>query len=94
MLYFSEISHSVNYTQGQVHFDANGIRDVTELRVLQYRTDYVNKTPIFGDGRTQNALMLIDVAYVGENDNDSLVFFDGDKQRIWPSIKLYLCLIY
>ena len=86
MLYFSEISHFVNYMQGQVHFDVNGIRDVTELRVLQYRMDYVNKTPIIGDGRTQNALMLIDVAYLEENDNDGLVFFDADKQRIWPSI--------
>ena len=73
-------------SQGQVHFDANGIRDVVELRVLQYRTDYVNKTPILGDGRMQSVLMLIDVAYLGKNDNDSLVFFDGDKHGIWPSM--------
>jgi hypothetical protein len=34
----------------------------------------------------QNALMLIDVAYLGTNDNDSLVFFDGNKHGIWPSM--------
>jgi hypothetical protein len=34
----------------------------------------------------KNALMLIDVAYLGESDNDSLVFFDGDKHGIWPSM--------
>ena len=84
MLYYSEINYI--YMQGQVHFDANGIRDDTELRVLQYRTDYVNKSPIFRDGRMQNTLMLINVAYIVDNDNDSLVFFDGDKQRIWPSM--------
>ena len=73
-------------SQGQVHFDANGIRDVIELRVLQYRRDYVNKTPILGDGRKKNALILIDVAYLQTNDNDSLVFFDGDRRGIWPSM--------
>lgn len=81
-----------------MHFDANGIRDVAELRVLQYRRDYLNKTPIFGEGRTQNSLVLIDVAYLGDNDNDSLIFFDGDKHGIWPSMydahesNLYVCL--
>ena len=73
-------------SQGQVHFDANGIRDVVELRVLQYRTDYVNKTPILVDGRMKNALMLIDVAYLQTNYNDTLVFFDGDKHGIWPGM--------
>ena len=69
-----------------MHFDANGIRDVAELRVLQYRRDYLNKTSIFGDGRIQNSLMLIDVAYLGDTDNDSLVFKDGDRHGIWPSM--------
>ena len=32
--------------------------------------------------------MLIDVAYLGKSDNDSLVFFDGDKHGIWPSMIL------
>ena len=54
--------------------------------MLQYRTDYVNKTPITGDGRMQNTLMLLNVAYLGKNDNGSLVFFDGDKYEIWPSM--------
>ena len=45
----------------------------------------MNKTPILGDGRMQNTLMLIDVAYLGKNENDSLVFFDGNKLGIWPS---------
>ena len=56
--------------------------------MLQYRTDYVNKTPILGDGTMPTTLMLIDVAYLGKNDNDSLVFFDGDKHGIWPSMLL------
>ena len=62
--------------------------------MLQYRTDYVNKIPILGpDGTKQSTLMLIDVAYLGKNDNDSLVFLDGDKHGIWPSM-LQLCVLF
>ena len=56
--------------------------------MLQYRTDYVNKTPVLRDGTMPTTLMLIDVAYLGKNDNDSLVFFDGDEHGIWPSMLL------
>ena len=34
----------------------------------------------------QPTLMLIDVAYLGKNENDSLVFVNGDKHGIWPSM--------
>lgn len=71
-----------------MHFNANGIRDVADLRVLQYRRDYLNKTPTFGDREMQSALMLIDVAYLRENDSN-LIFFDGDKDGIWPSMYVW-----
>ena len=54
--------------------------------MLQYRRDYVNRTPILGAGMMQATLMLIDVAYLGKNRNDSLVFVNGDKHGIWPSM--------
>lgn len=73
--------------QGPVHFDGNGIRDITELRVLQYRTTYINGTPISGEGGliTPNGtrLKLIDVAYMSK-DNRSLEFLEGDRNSIWP----------
>ena len=68
--------------QGEVHFDENGIREATELNVLQYRRTYVNGTPILGEG--QNNLMLVKVAYVGKDDN--LQFVKGSKEDIWPGV--------
>lgn len=67
-----------------MHFDENGIRDVTELKVLQYRTAYMNGTPVFAEGSMKDSLTLIEVAYL--RDEDNLIIFEGDKQRIWPSI--------
>lgn len=69
--------------QGQVHFDHNGIRDVTELKVLQYRTAYLNGTPIYSEGSMTNTLMAIEVAKLGEKDR--LGFLDGNGKEIWPS---------
>ena len=65
---------------------------MTELRVLQYRTTYINGTSILGevDGNSSSSttldqrLRLVDVAYVGE-DGASLKLLDGN---IWPSKKV------
>lgn len=66
--------------QGEVHFNKNGIREVTELNVLQYRRTYINGTPILGGG--QSNLMLVKVAYVGGDEN--LQFVEGSNGDIWP----------
>lgn len=65
---------------GEVCFDDNGIRKVTELKVLQYRTTYINNTPILSEGLSN--LVLVEVAVV-END-DTLRFLEGTKRDIWP----------
>lgn len=74
--------------QGPVHFDENGICSVTELRVLQYRTNYVNGTPIdsVGEGSlptpvTSTRLKLIDVAHI-RNSDENLEFLAGDRNSI------------
>ena len=62
---------------------------MTELRVFQYRTTYVNGTPLpvaVDDNVSSSAsldqrLRLIEVAHVGE-DGASLEFLDD---KIWPS---------
>lgn len=69
--------------QGPVHFNQNGIRDVAELKVLQYRTSYLNGTVVRNGGSLSRRLMLVEVAYV-MNDTESLEFLDGDKSTIWP----------
>lgn len=70
--------------QGPVHFDENGIRNVAELRVLQYRKAYVNGTPIDDTTDLNNAtLELVEVAYVTRNESN-LEFLD-DNHSIWPS---------
>lgn len=69
------------------------MREAIELRVLQYRTDYINGTPIheLNDGVSFNAtsldqkLGLVEVAYVIGNNSD--LEFPGNYSRndIWPS---------
>ena len=78
-------------TQGPIHFDENGIRHVNahELRVLQYRTTYMNGTPIASE-RGQNTslsnrLKLVEVAHL---DNGSLKFPVGNKNSVWPGTLL------
>lgn len=60
---------------------------MTELRVLQYRTAYVNGTPTSSGERSMNTssrrLRLITVALV-EEDNKTLEFVEGNKYSIWP----------
>ena len=61
---------------------------MTELRVLQYRTTFINGTAILGDLVSSSAaldqkLRLIDIAYIEENET-SLKFLDGGKNDIWP----------
>ena len=55
---------------------------MNELRVLQYRTTYVNGTPIHHDGSLSQRLKFIDVAYV-ERENESLHFVIRSND-IWP----------
>lgn len=76
--------------QGPVQFDENGERKATDLRVLQYRTDYINGTTI-NESVSLNAtldqkLVLVDVAYVNESES-ALEFPDNYYTRdgIWPS---------
>ena len=73
--------------QGPVHFDENGIRNVTKLQVLQYRTTYVNGTPISHEGDLSYRLRLIAVAYIRE-DSESLEFVGKDKNGIWPGMQV------
>lgn len=81
----------MTHTQGPIYFDKNGIRDKIELRVLQYRTTYLNGTPILGDLGTSSAtldqrLRQIDVAYIEDEEKSSLKFLNGSSNDIWPSI--------
>jgi hypothetical protein len=81
--------------QGPVHFDNNGVRVMTELRMLQYRTTFINGTAILGDLTSSTAatldqkLRLIDIAYIEENET-SLNFLDGSKNDVWPGIDYQL----
>ena len=83
-IYYYNMSHFV--IQGPVHFDENGIRDVTELQVLQYRTTYVNGTPISHEGDLSYRLRPIAVAYI-RKDSESLEFVGKDKNGIWPGMR-------
>lgn len=89
----------LNNTQGPVHFDENGIRHVSRLRVLQYRTTYINGTSLLGDamdgeklsGLTlDNKLRLVDVAYIEDN-GTNLTFLVGSRSTIWPSQNINQC---
>ena len=66
-----------------MHFDGKGIRDVNEMKVLQYRTMYLNGTPITYDSKVDITLRAMEVAHL--DDEDVLRFLVADKQRIWPS---------
>ena len=73
-------------TQGSFHFDENGIRNVAEMRVLQYRTTYIDGTPL--DDDINNATLdLVEVAYV--RGNESVLVFLDDNYSIWPSEAIY-----
>ena len=69
-----------------MEFDENGIHVVNQLTLLQYREAYINGTPIQGDQSKDHTLMLIEVARLEVN--NSLKFFEGNKQGIWPSMLL------
>ena len=69
-------------TQGPVHFDENGIRSVADLRVLQYRTNYTDGTPL-NDTINNATLDLVKVAYMRGNES-GLEFLD-ENYSIWPS---------
>ena len=66
---------------------------MTELRVLQYRTTYINGTTILSDldniasssAPLDQRLRLVDVAYIEENET-SLIFLDGSKDDVWQGI--------
>ena len=69
--------------QGHVRFGENGIREATELHVLQYRTTYFNGTPFSVDGNLSERLRLVPVAHY--NGNGSLEYIIGlDRESIWP----------
>ena len=63
--------------KGPVHFDENGLRDMTELRVFQYQTlSCMKKETLCGRAK------LVEVAYI--KDGKSLQFKEGDRNKIWP----------
>ena len=74
-----------------MRFDGNGIRDVSELKVLQYRRmpDVMNFSLILNEKvyssshnvASERKLRLIEVATVR---NNSLMFLVGNKDNIWP----------
>ncbi len=62
--------------------------------MLQYRTTYLNGTPIVSDlgkraSTLDKRLRQIDVAYLEDKDN-SLKFLNGSGNDIWPSKQLLL----
>ena len=80
------------HIQGPVQYNENGVRKTTELRVLQYRTDYINGTPILSELNGSDSfnatslewkLGLIEVAHVNKEDLE----FPGNyfSNDIWPS---------
>ena len=68
-------------------FDSSGIRNITKLAVLQYRTTYINGTPIIADKQSINAssikLGLINVAFIQEI-SENLKFVEGNNYSVWP----------
>ncbi len=64
---------------------------VSELRLLQYRTTYINGTSISDNGITntdshKRRPSLLNVAVVKDNSEtgEVLKFITGDKYTIWP----------
>ena len=60
---------------------------MNELRILQYRTTYINGTSITGETdhnitTLDKQLTLVNIAVVK---NGSVTFITGDKNDIWPS---------
>ena len=82
---------SLYHVQGPVRFE-DGIREATELRVLQYRTDYINGTlisevnnSVLFDATMEQELRLVDIAYV-IGSRDGLEFPNNySRNDIWPS---------
>ena len=71
-------------------YDNKGDRLVEKLRVLQYRTKHLNGTPTVSGGEIDGSrvkLSLVDVAFVNEELNDTLVFTAEDRYTIWPGIR-------
>ena len=72
-----------------MRFDGNGIWDVSELKVLQYRYNVMNfsltlNQEVYSSSHnvvSESKLRLIEVATVR---NNSLVFLAGNKDNIWP----------
>ena len=72
----------------------NGIRKVAELQVLQYRTTYINGTPIVQGGENKQnigldlKLRFVTAAFLGSDENQSMLeFLVGDRNSVWPSKK-------
>lgn len=73
--------------------DSDGIRKVKQLRVLQYRMNFINGTSVHpyvhrhnNMNATSTALGLVDVAYVQE-DSENLQFIEGNYSSIiWPGM--------
>lgn len=67
---------------------------MTELQVLQYRTTYINGTPIAYEETNKSSgidllrLRLVMAALLGKDVNRSMLEFPvGDRNSIWPSKK-------
>ena len=66
---------------------------MTELQVLQYRTMYINGTPIVCEESNQSIgidlrLRLVTAALLGKDETQSkMEFLVGDKNSVWPSKK-------
>ena len=63
---------------------------MTELQLLQYRTTYVNGTPIVREDcnfTMDERLRLVTVALCKKGDpmNTSLEYLNGNRHSIWPS---------
>ena len=70
-----------------MEFDERGIRRVTELQMLQYRTMYINGTPIITEDcnfTMDERLRLVTVALC-RKDESSLDYLHGNRYSIWPS---------
>ena len=67
----------ISHMQGPVRFDENGVRDMTELRVLQYQTSCIRKEASCG------RIKLVELAYINE-DGKGLEFKEGNRNDIWP----------
>ena len=82
--------------QGPVRFDDKGVREATDLRVLQYRATYINGTPFRNDyemsgGNNSSSpaglhqrIRLVDVAFVSENGGRLEFRNNNTKDDIWP----------